>query len=67
VTITKVSKGRTTTVASVDVKVKAGKGSYTLRTKVGKKTLKKGTYKLTLQTVSGTKKSKAVTQKLTVG
>lgn len=68
VTITKVSRGRTTTVASVDVKVKkAGKGSYTLRTKVGKKTLKKGNYKLTLQTVNGKKKSKAVTQKLTVG
>ena len=66
-TLTKVVKGHITTVATVTVKVaKAGKGSYTLRTKVGKHKLAKGSYKLTLQTVSKHKKSKAVTQKLTV-
>jgi hypothetical protein len=66
-TVTKVVKGRIATVATVTVKVaKAGKGSYTLHTKVGEHKLAKGSYKLTLQTVSKHKKSKAVTQKVTV-
>jgi large repetitive protein len=67
VTITKVVKGKTVVVATVTVKAKAGKGSYTLHRKVGKRTLAKGSYKLSLQAVNGTKKSKAVSQKLTVG
>jgi hypothetical protein len=67
VTITKVVKRKTVVVATVDVKAKAGKGSYTLRRKVGKHTLAKGSYKLNLQAVSGSKKSKTVSQKLTVG
>jgi hypothetical protein len=66
-TLTKTVHGRTVTVATVTVKVtKAGKGSYTLKTKVGGHTLGKGAYRLTLQTVSGKKTSKKVTQALTV-
>jgi hypothetical protein len=58
VTITKVVKGKTVVVATVSVKAKAGKGSYTLKTKVGNKKLTKGSYKVSLQTVSGKKTSK---------
>jgi hypothetical protein len=66
-TLTKTVHGRTVTVATVTVRVtKAGKGSYTLRTKVGGHTLGKGAYRLTLQTVSGKKTSKKVSQALTV-
>ena len=66
VTITKTVKGKTVTVATVNVKRKAGKGTYTLRTKVGGKTLKKGKYKVSLQTVDGKKTSKAVSEKVNV-
>jgi large repetitive protein len=66
-TLTRVVKGKTVVVATIKVKAKAGKGSYSLRTKVGHKRLAKGKYKLTLQTVSGKKTSKKTsTQKLTV-
>ena len=70
-TIAKTVKGKTTTVATVSVKVKrAGKGSYMLKAKVGKKTLAKGSYTVSLQAVSPTKgvqqPSKMVGQKLTV-
>jgi hypothetical protein len=67
VTITKVVKGRTVVVATVTVKVgKAGKGTYTLKTKVGGKKLTKGTYKVSLQTVNGRKASKKVSQAVSV-
>jgi hypothetical protein len=66
VTITKVVNGKTVTVATVSVKVKAGKGTYTLRTKVGGMTLKKGSFKVSMQTVNGKTKSKAVSAKVSV-
>jgi hypothetical protein len=67
VTITKVVKGRTIVVATVTVKVdKAGKGTYTLKTKVGGKKLAKGDYRVSLQAVNGRKASKKVSQSVSV-
>ena len=65
-TLTQKVKGKTKTAAKVSFKVKAGKGSYTLSTKVAKRNLPKGTYTLSLQTTAGTQLSKSITQKLTV-
>jgi hypothetical protein len=70
-TVAKTVKGKSTTVATVSVRVKRpGKGSYMLKTKVGNKTLAKGSYTLSLQAVSPTRSvtrpSKTVRQKLTV-
>ena len=70
-TIAKTVKGKTTTVATVSVKVKRpGKGSYLLKAKVGHKTLAKGSYTVSLQAVSPAKgvqrPSKTVGQTLTV-
>jgi hypothetical protein len=68
VTITKTTKhGASKVVASTQVKVKkAGKGSITLKTKVGKTTLKKGTYTVSVQTVTASGASVATTQTLVV-
>ena len=49
-TLTQKVKGKTKTAAKVSFKVKAGKASYTLSTKVAKRRLPKGTYTLSLQT-----------------
>ena len=65
-TLTQKVKGKTKTAAKVSFKVKAGKASYTLRTKVAKRNLPKGTYTLSLQTTAGTQLSKSITQQLTV-
>ena len=67
VTVTRIGGSKDKKVATVKVQVKkAGKVSYTLRTKVGKRTLVKGRYKVTLRTVDGDESSAPVTQKLTV-
>ena len=65
-TLTHKVNGKTKTAAKVSFKVKAGKASYTLSTKVAKRNLSKGTYRLSLQTTAGTQLSKSITQKLTV-
>ena len=65
-TLTQKVKGKTKMAAKVSFKVKAGKASYTLSTKVAKRNLPKGTYTLSLQTTAGTQLSKSITQKLTV-
>ena len=65
-TLTQKVKGKTKTAAKVSFKVKAGKASYTLSTKVAKRNLAKGTYTLSLQTTAGTQLSKSITQQLTV-
>lgn len=66
VTITKVVKGKTIVVATVTINAKSGKGSYTLKTKVGNKKLTKGNYKVSLQAVHGKKTSKKVSQAVSV-
>jgi hypothetical protein len=67
-TLTQKVKGKTKTGAKVSFEIKkAGKASYTLRTKVGKRNLPKGSYTLSLQTTTGKQQSKScITQKLTV-
>ena len=65
-TLTQKVKGKTKTAAKVSFKVKAGKASYTLSTKVAKRNLAKGAYTLSLQTSAGTQLSKSMTQQLTV-
>ena len=65
-TLTQKVKGNTKTAAKVSFKVKAGKASYTLSTKVAKRNLAKGAYTLSLQTSAGTQLSKSMTQQLTV-
>jgi hypothetical protein len=65
-TLTRKVKGKTKTAAKVSFRVKAGKASYTLSTKVAKRNLPKGIYTLSLRTAAGTQLSKSITEKLTV-